>query len=723
MNTKTLFKIVLPALAIHAGSGLQAAEKPANDGGSKVSVEATPKLYFFDYNEGVGRDRAQFLERYNYQASGFNNRSGFYPDGDLKVLVTNPQRDVFSLERLGFGIYNQRGKAKLDLDEVDFTGYYSMYRSATGGINYLYSPNQVPGGTDPLYTTRNSGYVGRFNDDSNGHSIYTIDRTRYGGGLALKPKLFGNAGSLAFKYDGYQRDGNRFATYALGGDDVNRDAPDTGTQQRWRGFNMPVNEQMNRFSVNLGSAPKGFQMAFDGTVEKFNNRANDFTIGSFANRGVNSDRINASNSPVHFIPDSTLLRGNFRITKNFGLTTVAGGYGISTLEQDSFTENQLGVGYNQGKITTNSAFLNINSAALSWVGLEGYAKYYNRDNGSTFPATGLIDPLGEEQLGVRINTIESFTYGLSATFRPTILKSTITVGWKGEDKDRDLTWSAASTATGLNGIQPQRSLYRQESFSNEGYINWVARPIDGMTVRITPSYLYAHQTGLISEPSESFNLKTRLNYMVNETISLSGYYNFKNRQNDNNTFTNALTTPVLRDGSSLVQNTDNTQQSSGFTVSFIPSERLSANAGFNWMRNDFASYFISSNRRRFEAPNSPVWFGVRDMPNYLVDTYVFSLGADFQANKKLNFSGGYTLSYSKGNNASGYIASRLENATGAIDQKVDNTLQTITLGADYAFNDMLKLRGSYAYDHYDDKVYSVLSGGYHTVMMGVSLGF
>jgi hypothetical protein len=721
MKTKTMFKIVLPTLAMLVSSALHAAEKPVA-GGNTVSVEVTPKLYLFDYYKGVGSDRTQFLERYNYQASGSDNRSGFYPDGDLSILVTNPQRDLFSLERLGFGIYNQRGKAKLDMEKFGVNGYYSMFRSATGGIDFLYSPNQVPGGTDSSYfpigsANTDTGYVAQFNDDSNGQTRYKIDRTTYGGGFALKPELFRNLGSFTFNYDGYQREGNRFATYVLGGSDVTGGA--TRVLQRWRGFDMPVDEQMNRFSVNFSGTPGGFQLAYDGSVEKFNNQASDFTVGNFA--PLSSGFISSTNiKPIHFVPDSTLLTNNFRVTKTFGLTTVAGGYGLSVLDQDSFTPNQRVAGYNTGEIMTNSAFLNINSAVLSWVGLEGYAKYYHRDNDSTFPAIGLIDAAVNQQLGVRINMIESFTYGLSATFRPHVLKSTVTVGWKGEDKDRDLTWSEIPSA--LNAIQPQRSLYRQETFSNEGYINWVARPLDGLIIRVTPSYQYAHNTGLITEPSESFNLKTRINYAINDITSVSGYYNFKNRENDNNSYTDALTLPV-RDGPSLEQNTDNTQQASGFSLSFTPNEKLSTTASFGWMRNDFDSYFISSNRRRFEAPNGTVLFRTRDTPNYLVDTYVFSVGADLQATKKLGLSGGYTLSHAKGHNATGYIEDQLQISTGAIDEQVDNTLQTFSFGADYAFNKKLKIKGSYAYDYYNDKVYSLLTGGYHTVMLGASLGF
>ena len=713
MKTVSVFKLAVSALAIQGFGTLQAAETTA-DSGNKVSLEVTPKAYYFDYYKGVDKQNTQFLERYNYQMSGGDNRSGFYPDADLRLRVSNPRWDLFSLDRQSFGIYNQRGKTKLNTDWLAVTGYYSMFRSATGGVDFLYSPNQFAGGTDPAYVTTGSGYVSRFNDDS-GQTLFKIDRSTYGGGLALKPELFGRTLSAKFNFDGYQRDGNRFARYALGGSDVSGGF--AGTVQRWRGFDMPVNEQMNRYSINLSGAGNGLQLVLDGAMEKFNNRARDFTIASFAPMSAN---IVSSNHPIDFVPDSTLFSSGLRMAKSFGHTSLAAGYGMSLLEQDSFTQNQLLAGYDRGEIMTNNAYLNINSAILPWVGLEGFAKYYNRANDSTFPADGLISATTNQTLGVRINTIQSFTYGASATFRPPVLKSTVTVGWKGEDKYRDLTWTAASTVAPLeNGIQPQRSLYQQQTLSNEGYVNWVMRPLAGLILRITPSYLVANQTGLITEPAESFNLKTKLNYAFNENTSLSAFYNYRNKRNDNNSLTYALTAPVKADGSSLEQNTDNTQQSSGLALSYTPYDILSTTTTFSWMRNDFSSYFISSNRRRFEAPNNPVWFQVRDTPNYLVDTYVFSVGADLQVSKAFNLSSGYTLSQATGHNASGYIASKLTKA----DEQVDNILQTFSLGGDYALNKSVKLKGSYAFDYYDDKAYSRLTGGYHSVMMGVSLGF
>ena len=162
-----------------------------------------------------------------------------------------------------------------------------------------------------------------------------------------------------------------------------------------------------------------------------------------------------------------------------------------------------------------------------------------------------------------------------------------------------------------------------------------------------------------------------------------------------------------------------TQQAAGVSLNLPVSESINTSAGLSWMQDDFAGYYLRSNRRRFEAPNSPIAFMVQDRSNYEIDTYVLTLGADWQASDALRYSGSYTFSRSKGNTASGLIRSELP----AVDGTINNSVNTLTLGVDYALQKKVKLKGSYAYDYYNDKVYSYLTGGYHTLMLGVSFGF
>jgi hypothetical protein len=697
------------AVASTFGAPLYAAE------GTVVSGEATAKLYSLDYFKGAGTGSTQFLERYNWQ-KGSDTRSGSYLDLDLNIVANDGKRNVFMLEREGFGAYNHRGTVKANSDTLGFTGYYTNFRSATSGLGFLYSPNQVTGGTDPLYfpggsANTNTGYVALFNDDSGGQRLYKVDRTTYGLGLALKPTLFGNSVAAAVSYDGYKRDGNRFASYVTGGGDI------TGlVTTRWRGFDMPVDEKMNRYTVSLNGAPGGFNIAYEGSVEKFDNKARNFGMADFASATFLLSAAGLTR-PLHFVPDSTLVTNNFRFAKNYGSTAVAAGYGLSVLEQDSFAAIQQANGYTTGKITTNSAYLNITSNAMTGVGLEGFVKYNNRDNDSTFPALNLINASVNQALGVRIDQIKTLNYGLAATFRPTALKSTVTVGWKRDDKDRDLTWSTAAAG---GSIQPQRSLYKENTVSDELYINWIARPMPGMILRVIPSYVWAKDTGQVTEPEKAFNLKTKLSYAAANGMLVSGYFNHKDSKNANNSMFNSIAASVPT--TSITQDVDKTQEAAGISLNLPVSEWINTHASLSWMQDDFASYYLSSDRRRFEpgvGNATTLNFATRDRSTYKIDSYVLTLGGDWQVNDELRWNGGYTWSKSKGNTASGLILSELP----GIDGTISNAVHSLNLGVDYILKKNVKLKASYVYDYNKDDSYSALTGGYHTLMMGVGFGF
>lgn len=710
MNAKNSCKLVLPSMIFLAVSAVYAAD-PAADG-TTVSGEVTPKLFYFDYFKGAGANRTQFLERYNYQ-EGFDDdrRSDFYLDADLNLTVENPERNLFSLERVGFGPFNHRGKAQGGTDTIGYSAYYSRFRSATGGIDYLFSPNQVTGGTDPTYLTAASAYVSQFNDDSN-QFLYKIDRTTYGLGAKLKPALLGDVASIALDYDGYTRKGNKFAQYVLGGSDVTGGTALQNSQQRWRGFDQEINETMNRVTLKVSGAPEDrFQVAYDVSLEKFNNQARAFTFGDIplaAPFTLGGD----ATRPLGFVPDSNLITHGLRLSRNFGKVAVAAGYGQSTLEQDTFTLPQQVAGYNTGKITTDNAFLNLNANVSPSVGVEGFVKYYNRDNDSSFPVGTYISDVASERLGVRIDSIESLSYGLAATFRTALLRSTITPGWKHEDKDRDLTFHQGTLVPAVNGITAERSLYREETKSDEVYVKLISRPMKGVTVRVTPSYLWANKTGLVTEPEEAIRLNAKVTYAAPSGMLVSGYYDYQNKKNDNNFFTGT-------DGVTATQDIEKTLQSAGASLNLPLSEWTSLSASLSWFQDDYETFYFGTNRRRFEAPANPVIFATRDRSNYLIDTYVFSLGGDFQATDALSYTGSYTFSKSTGDTASGEILTELP----TVDGKIKNSVQTLALGADYAFKKTMKFRGSYSYDYYSDKVYTELTGGVHTVMLGISMGF
>lgn len=718
MNTHVTPKFILPCMTVLAVvmSQVYADETPA----STVTGEITPKLYYFNYFDGPGTNLTQFMERYSPQEAWSGDRdSGFYADLDLNLTVSDQSRDILTLDRQGFGQNNHRGKARVNVDNLGFTGYYSHFRSASGGIDYLYSPNRVPGGTDPSYffpagTNTNTGYVAQFNDDSGGQTLYKIDRTTYGIGMKFKPGMLGEGTSLSVNYDGYKRDGNRFSTYVAGGSDVAGAA--ARVLQRWRGFDQDIEENMNKLSVNLTASPGGlFQLSYDGALETFDNHARDYLMGDFAANFGGFFNPASADKDLLFIPDSTMMTHAIRLSRTFGDTAVAAGYGMSRLEQDSFTSVQIASGYTTGKISTDNAFVTLNHRVSQGVGVEGYVKYANRDNDSSFPAAGLISATTDQTLDVRIDSVESLSYGLAAIFRGMPVKSTLTAGWKREDIDRDLTWTDVSVIT---GIAPQRSLYREQTVSDEVYLKWIARPMQGVTVRVTPSYLWADKTGMVTEPEESLNLKAAVSYAAADGMQVNGYYNYKHRQNGNNTFTNALANDGL--GTVQAQDVDNTFHSAGASINLTPAERVSASVSLDWTQNDFESYYFSNDRRRYEVgllSANTLNFLIRDTSAYKVDTWSLSFNGDWQASDRLKLNAGYTLSMSEGDVASGLIATEL---AGTIDGHINNTLHSFTLGASYGLKKNTTLRAGYIFDNYDDAVYNALSGEVHTLMAGVS---
>ncbi len=706
-----LRKCILPCAALMAALPVQALAGEAAAPG--LGGEITTKFSFFDYTGGLGGDRAHYLERYDYQKGwGGDNRSGAYLDLGLDLTYFDGEKEIFTLERRGDGPYSHDGKARFKADKLDFSAYYSHYRSATNGIEYLFSPDQVPGGTDPSYAAGTS-YVRQFNNDSPNQVRYEIDRTTYGAEVDLKESLLGAGRSAALSYDGYTRDGNKLSTYVLGGSDARTIVPAANaTTERWRGFDQPVDEDMNRGTINFTASPGGlFQVSYEGSMEKFENQAKAFKHSDIVfPANVQYNPLNDATRPLGFVPDSSVLTNGVRLSKSYVNTAWGAGYAHSILEQDTFTDPQTRLGYNTGKISTDNGYFTVNHQVLPQLGLEGHVKYQKRDNDSTFPVAGLIETTNSERLGVRIDQTETWQYGLAASYRPMGMKTTFTPGWQRVDTDRDLTFN--NTAAGA-GVRPDVSLYKEDTESDEIYLKMVTRPMQGLTLRLTPSYIWANQTGMVTEPEDSLKVKAQGSYAAANGMLLNGYYNFENRENSNNTFTDKVA-PFA----TYSQDTDNTMQSAGLSLHVVPAKQVTTFISLDWTQNAFESVYFSSDRRRYET--NPI-FAIRDLSEYDVDTYSLSLGGDLQASDLLKLNAGYTYTKSKGDVASGLIATELDSTIGGT---IDNSLHSFLLGADYALGKNLDLQAGYVYDYYSDDAYrnldgDTLSGGVHTVMVGL----
>ncbi|MDZ4347946.1 MAG: hypothetical protein U1A22_00165 [Xanthomonadaceae bacterium] len=744
MKTRTSLSLMLPTVFLLAGGPLYAADESAEVEGqvnesstateitaattttseTRTTGEITTKLYVFDYFSGFGEDRTQFVERYNYQ-KGFSGdrRSDFFVDADFRLKVVDDDRELLSIERLGFGRHNQRGTLEANRETFGIEAYYSQFRSATGGLDWLFSPNQVPGGTElaaffPAQTNTNSGFLAQFNDDS-GRTRFDVKRVSYGAAVKIKPVVFEDRGSIKVGYDGYQRTGNQLTSFVLGGGDIREAGTNAQTSgrvlQRWRGINQDIDESVNRFKLTLAGTPGNkLVLAYDFSWDKFNNNGTDLIhsdvvpfLGSEWQYNTGGD----ATRPLGFAPESHQFRHGLRASRTFGKTAISGGFGQSWLEQDSFTQPQTRAGF-VGKTSTDNAFFNIASNVVAGVRLEGFLRYYQRDNDSTFPAPGLIDPFAGEQLGVRVNEIETYTYGANASWRSRTLDSNFILGWKHEDKQRDLTFSGASVDPTLNGITAERSLFREDTEYDEVSLKIVSRLGNSTTLRLTPSYLWADKVGLVTDPETSFQFKSNLGHVTEAGTLFNAYYNYRGRKNNDLSF-------LGTDGNLATQDLDRSTQSAGLSVGWNPSEWISAQTSIAWLQDDFTALFYGSNRRRFEGPNNPVIFFLRDESSYDVDTYVATASADWQASDSLSYQFGYTFSRSDGKTASGVIFDELPTQDG----RIDNTLHSLQVGLRYQYTQKIGVSGMYVIDYYTDDAFDDLTGGVHSLMLGLTVAF
>jgi hypothetical protein len=236
----------------------------------------------------------------------------------------------------------------------------------------------------------------------------------------------------------------------------------------------------------------------------------------------------------------------------------------------------------------------------------------------------------------------------------------------------------------------------------------------GWTTRLTPSFIRADTTGLVSEPEDAFKIKAMASYASPEGWLVTGFYDYKNLKNSNNTFTDgsAVATPQTYN-----QNVDSTLNSAGLSLNLMPRDDVNVQANLYWTQNDFSSYLFTTNVQRWDPT---VAFSPGDASNYKVNSYVFNLGGDWQASDKLKLNASYAWSKSSGDVASGIVLTQLQDATGTVDSVIDNTLHTLSLGADYLLSDKATLRANYVYEYYDDNAYDLLSSGYNLLAIGVS---
>ena len=104
---------------------------------ARWSGSITPRLFLFDYFDESRENATPYVERYDVQKSiSGDTRSGSYPDVDVDLTYGDDRRDLFILERRGFGQYNHRGTALYSDDGFSASASYRRYRSIPGAIDF-----------------------------------------------------------------------------------------------------------------------------------------------------------------------------------------------------------------------------------------------------------------------------------------------------------------------------------------------------------------------------------------------------------------------------------------------------------------------------------------------------------------------------------------------------------------------------------------------------------
>jgi len=238
----------------------------------------TPTLTFFDVSKGFGDDLTQVLERYDYWRMGDNRRTGVQLDAREFWLVNwSNDRPRWRAERYAASYDNQRGRVQFDTSAVRARGTYRYLRTAADGVEFLYSPNRVVGGTDPQYSGGNVGFFRTFNADT-GKTLYYVGRSEVGGSLSVKSDAMADVGSLDVSYDRLGRAGDRFSQYLLGGGDVQGPA-DARAQLRWRAYDRRVDETLDTGRLQFTLSPRGaFTLDYQISVDRFKNNAPDYEL-------------------------------------------------------------------------------------------------------------------------------------------------------------------------------------------------------------------------------------------------------------------------------------------------------------------------------------------------------------------------------------------------------------------------------------------------------------
>lgn len=695
-------------------------------------LQVMPKLGYID-----GSGDVSYLNRYGCLGRDGGAGDGLEADVDFSFQYGNRGDGFVAVDKTGFGSDCQSLRLDGGGVQAGLRAYYTRYTSAAGAYGFHYNPDQMPGGTDSRYAdpvlnaTGESVHVAYFHNDSPGERDYALKRTAYGASALLKPEAFGNRASMEFGFDGYQRQGKQVFNYIFDNHTLSK-AGGTAEINQWRGFANKIDERDGKLSYHFNFTPDNWFVNYEFSIDKFRNEASPVTFSTVA-QWASPNLVFApgvdGTTPIGFVPDSTLYRNALRITRNFGDSAMLGaGFSFSRLEQDSFSSPQHALGFDSGRTDTQNAYLTGKFNVMQAVSLEVFARYNYRDNESSYPVSGFYEPVSAfkdpRMVAPRIDSYSELTYGIEATLHRSYLKTRWSAGWTHETKTRDLTYGV------VPALAPEVMLYGENYDSNEVFLKLVSRPASGWVVRLTPSYLWADETGLVTDPNEMIKVKSSVMYTKPELsgLAVTTYFNYTRRMNDSLTYSDYQLNP---EGFADPQNQDatNTMYSAGVNLNLTPAEDLNLTFGYDWSQNDLNADYFTTNRMRFDYlpthsgspnPHPAVPLDFLNMGNlgYSVDTHTLTVGAE-KTWRQYQFNANYSIVLSRGHQADGLRSESLPPA----NDEINTRLHALALGVMYSVKKNLVLRGDFLYERYEDKTYDATSGSRNTLWIGLNYRF
>jgi hypothetical protein len=361
------------------------------------------------------------------------------------------------------------------------------------------------------------------------------------------------------------------------------------------------------------------------------------------------------------------------------------------LTQETFTGEQLADGYRQGDIESNELFVTIAGRPASAVRVEGYARRADTDRN-----------MDRFDTKIRLNAFTLWTYGVEAEVRPGDGGLAVTPGWIRRTIDRDIEFG---------DVPQQRSLLRAESSSDEIFVRtrWKISP--RVSLRVTPSVLWADETGYAFEPERAAKMNLALSYTnADGTRSATAFYTIRARRNDDLSF-------VGTDGVAVTQDARGSLQQLGVGGTVMPREAANVFWSYAWSRDEYNTNLLSSTTRRYDP--TPVFYSRNDRQTYLLGSHTLTVGADITPAGPMQYGLSYTATRTAGDAASGLVLSLLPTEDG----RIENWYHTAALRVERDLGGSFRLGISYLLDYYSDASYGDLAGGLNSFVVGIGYRF